>query len=419
MYELVLAIIIVLFIFIFALIKIMFPFWNMLPVYHNYDFLVPLRSSPFLVKTTPQRNFKYHDELQYKTINYYDIDDSQMEDVIKLLQNNYIQSDKMLYEINSKMLDEYYLGSQLPSYVTIYRTQMFRYLENKLSVFTMGYLQGMYGSYPIRIEIQRSNDKITYNAHFINHMCCHRDEKDNKKINRSLLCSHTYNVFTDSLKNNKPIDAMIFRKENDSYKGFVPFVRYDCIQYLITKNENMDVNMKKGYFISKMNNKNINQVEDYLESMEFQYKVLNDIKQIMDSKHTTIYLHYYQTTIIGLFVFKNTAIFCEETDGYIMECISSHNNLNNVFETHKIKDNQDLKNANTRHEIMFTIAFNNIVKNLRKQNVSKVRIHNLAHNNQIINQWRKGDYKYITNLYLYNLIVPQSPVQSSLCFSTS
>jgi len=68
---------------------------------------------------------------------------------------------------------------------------------------------------------------------------------------------------------------------------------------------------------------------------------------------------------------------------------------------------------------MFTIAFNNIVKNLRKQNVSKVRIHNLAHNNQIINQWRKGDYKYITNLYLYNLIVPQSPVQSSLCFSTS
>ena len=419
MIELILITIIACIILIFAYIKIQYPFWNMMPMYHSYDILPRIYNNSYIVNTTHCANTKYYQSLDVVTHIYNELEMDTITNIKNLLHSNYIQDDKLLYEIDDKTLDAIYNSDGLCNYVSLYRTQQFSYIDKTLHIAKNDYIQGMIGSTRITFKILEGSRTTTsrttiYNLHKVNHFCCHQDENDNKVINRKLLCSHFHNVLTISRKENdedNQISGFIFSKEIDSHKGLVPFINYTIQCYRV--DVIVPSKLKSGYFISELSKKNMHQVGEYIENqVDMTYQVLNNVYTLPNNPVYKIYILSYKTNIIGLYIFQHKKVYCERSHGYIMDCICSHNNLNNLLD---IREPEEMK----KNEIVFTIGFNEVITTLKKQDFSKIHIHNLGHNNQIIKHWISPDEQYQSYIYLYNIIVPNSPIQGDEYFSMS
>ena len=119
MIELILITIIACIILIFAYIKIQYPFWNMMPMYHSYDILPRIYNNSYIVNTTHRANTKYYQSLDVETQIYNDLEMDTITNIKNLLHSNYIQDDKMLYEIDDKTLDAIYNSDGLCNYVSL------------------------------------------------------------------------------------------------------------------------------------------------------------------------------------------------------------------------------------------------------------------------------------------------------------
>lgn len=414
MKELIIISTLVILILIFAYIKIKYPFWNMLPVYHIYDIGPLIYKTPYIVNKTHRPNTKYYQSLNVETMNYNDLEQEHICDITKLLHSNYIQDDKLLYEVNETVLDNIYKVNEVPSNISLYRSQEFNYNNNKLCISKIDYIQGMIGSVGVIMKIYDGSQYNIYNIHKITHFCCHQNEDKNTLINRKLLCSHFHNVLTYSHQENDTVNEVtgfLFSKELEPHTGIVPFISYTIQCYQIS--QSVPMKMNSGYFISELSKNNVHRVSEYIENrVNMNYQVLESVYTIRDNLRYKIYLHSYKDNIIGLYIFQDKRIYCERSQGYIIDCVCSHNNMNYILDA---GEPDEIK----KNEIVFTIGFNEVINTLKKQNFSKINIHNLGHNNQIIKHWIGAVERYQSYLYLYNIIVPSSPIQGCEYFSMS
>lgn len=380
MFSIIIAVIIITIILYLAFIKIKYPYWSSQPVYHSYDIFNIFYSSPYVHLKQPYKS-KYYDCLRVKTEKYVELENNQK--MIELLQTSYIESDELLYEINEKSLDHIYQGSQYPCFISVYNDQTFTYKDGKLKINKMDYLQGVIGSKPILFN--------GMNLQYVVHQCCEKNEKDNKKINRTLLQSHVYNIMKQCPEN----QGFLIRKNIDDFEGVVPFVCYDtyCVQ-LDYKDKKYD--LPQGHFIVKGGSQHLQNIQEFITNMQMDYKICYDLVYDND---IIIYLYYVLENLCGIYVFKKTYTYDENTEGYILEFVSSYSILENPVD--------------------FCVGFDYLCGLFVKENIKKLHIHDLGHNNVCIERWKQPTYKYKSSLYLYNVIVPRSPVQNNQVFSMS
>lgn len=414
MTEIILIVTLLFLILILAYIKIQYPFWNMMPMYHSYNIFPYIYNEPYIVTQHHRPNTKYYQPMDIETHKFNDLEQKDMTFMKNLLHSNYIQDDKYLYEVTDNTLNDEYNSNGLSSFISMYRTHNFKYTNGVLRTTKSEYLQGLIGSITNTFRIEQGSRIIKYKLHKVNHFCCRQDESDPISIKRKLLCSHFHNVITQTKHENDDeykVDGFLFTKDLVPHKGIIPFIMFGVMCYNIP--EKMPMKMKIGYFISELSTNNISQVVDYIEgSVDMKYKVLNDVYGLPKNPSYKIYMLYYGENIIGMYIFHNKHTYCERSGGYIMDCVCSHNNLNNILE---VREPEEIK----KNEIIFTIGFNEVSENLKKQNISKLNIHNLGHNNQIIKHWIKAKEQYESYMYLYNIIVPNSPIQGCEYFSMS
>ena len=113
----------IVYIFIIAAIKINNPFWNIMPVYHTYDFRRYLDQNCFIFRN-PIKN-KYYDLLQINTIEYNDLSEENIIEIIKLLQCHYLGNDNLLYVYDKNKLVNDITGCNNESLVSIYKKQKY------------------------------------------------------------------------------------------------------------------------------------------------------------------------------------------------------------------------------------------------------------------------------------------------------
>ena len=112
----------VLFISVFAYIKIKYPFWSTQSIYHSYDWVSQWFSNPFIMRIIKT---KYYDPIQYQTKLYSDIDNSELEELCKLLQEHYTDEEQVLHKVEIDTINNIYNNPQ--SMITTYRLQDFCY----------------------------------------------------------------------------------------------------------------------------------------------------------------------------------------------------------------------------------------------------------------------------------------------------
>ena len=216
------------------IIKLKYPFWNIQPVFHSYDYWRYFYWTPFVIQKYKPLRTKFCDFEQIKTIPYLECSQTQQNNLENLIQCYYYHTDKILHVINKKDIHNYLSGQNEPSYVSFYTESLF----SNNSDFIIDLSAIILNQYPIACITSRytklfyknpkKNEYIEQSGYFIDFISVHR-EHDIKKISRKLLQTHEYN---QRIKN-PSVNVSIIKKENVLFDGIIPLVEYETTTYYL------------------------------------------------------------------------------------------------------------------------------------------------------------------------------------------
>ena len=103
----------------FIYIKIKYPFWSHQPIYHSYDIFRYWTKRPFIIHPNAPMKTKYltHNVV---TKDFLDLDESEHQQMIDMLQSHYIESDQIFTQVSKEDVQEDFVGHSNPSYISFY-----------------------------------------------------------------------------------------------------------------------------------------------------------------------------------------------------------------------------------------------------------------------------------------------------------
>lgn len=249
--------------FLFITIKLCYPFWNIQPVYHSYDFWRVFYRNPFIIHKTFSEKWlktKFCNR-NIETTDYQDIDENTKTEVIEFLQCHTIQTENSLFLFQLDHLNSYLCGHLFPSYLSIYR---FPLTNNHQPI--VGLLTGRSG----KIYINNQHENIYY----LDYLCVHR-EHHLVKTTRELIQTHIYNqMWKDSIYNSSKkgsqhssIMVSIFRKDKELLSGIVPVVSFTTNYYKLVSFMNTSIKFREHMLLTEIKQDNIHLMFDFLEKI--------------------------------------------------------------------------------------------------------------------------------------------------------
>ena len=402
-----------LFLFLFFLlfiplvyIKIKYPFWSHQPVFHSYDILKYWTKKPYIIQKGNPFKTKYLCD-NVLSVEFLDLPESKTDDAVQFIQEQYVESDKVLTMITKEDLIKDFIGYSNPSYISFYYDKKYEYDTNQEdtlpNIKINNILVGLMTSRAIKIYMTQYNfEEYIY---FWDHICTHRNFQ-NKFLGRNLIqCHERYQRM-----NNKDIPISLFKREINLCDGVVPLCIYNVHTYPL---ENIKKPPIKNYTIERVIHNNVAILFDFLynithNTLQMPFNVCifpetNVLDGLIENGRIIVYALKYKSKILGMYFFKDPKI-CYDTneDRNILECIGSiliHKDESLFFGglLHAIYDIQ--QNAASKYKL---IAFSDVM-----------------HNGQIIDRW-KWKYNPIcvtqTAYYVYNAVYPNMPYDSKQCF---
>jgi hypothetical protein len=265
-----------LYIIIYAYIKIKYPFWNNQPVYHTYDFWRAFYSEPFFIYKYRPIKTKFSNDVNVKTVPYLDATSDQKRQVLQLLQSNYISNDRILLTLSEKDLDAIYGGHFDTPFISLYIEKNYGLEENlgKLdnsnnitpmneTIILNKRIIGSIVSNPVHVYCPGSRPSNVYTEtplYYTNFLCVNRElnPTNRSKHIRELFDTHEYN----QRLYNPAIMGSLFKREIDLLDGIVPIVQYITYVYYL---RNMGFPPLPAHFhVVHINGENLDLLTDFL-----------------------------------------------------------------------------------------------------------------------------------------------------------
>jgi len=383
-----------------ACIKIKYPFWNLQPVYHTYDYWRYLYVYPFMIYKYRPVKTKFCDFDRTITLPYLDCSLEQKKTLTDLIQCYYINNERIIHTMTEQDVDAYLTGSVEPSLVSFYYEQKYDEKHDKSYINPIGCITSRAKTFYYRV----TNLENTYEEkpiYFLDYISVHR-EQDVLHANRTLLQTHEYNQRIQ----NKNVHISLLKKEIDLFDGVIPLTTYDTTTYYLS---NHPISSLPAHFhISSIGKENISLLTDFIETLtktNFQHQsCLFEICIIESTSYLLslieqgliyIYCLKNKKEVLGFYFFKDTKTQYDEFEGNTLQCYAS------------------VMNCNT--EIVFFRGFLHSLQEIRKQKpqFKMFLFENTSHNQILLKHWRTLYTPIFTNktaYYLYNFIYPCSPI---------
>jgi len=402
-----------------AYIKIRYPFWNIQPVFHTYDYWRYLYQTAFIINPSQSlHNSKFCDVSQVKTYSYVDTTLEQRTKWVDFLRCYYIPSDRIVFTITEPILYDYMTGSEDPAYVSFF--QETQYIQNpptengdRLGSFKKSDPIGCISSRPIDIYIGLSNPRIP--GYFWDFISSKREHKT-KHLSRKLIQTHEYNqrLHTPERK------VSLFKKEIHLCEGIVAVTTYPIYTFFIKNEPVQDLPM--GTYINIFSKTDMNDWTTFIE-----YSKKNDVFRFHGIADTGILVNMIQnkqlymcclkvtTNIFAYYFFKNANIQYESETDVEMDC-------NTLIFSASMRT-QECSDS------LFFLGFMQAMKTIFKQNrvyqkgsVKKSLVkqrrpytillfESISHNVEILEKWEARNTvlsKHDAAYYLYNMVFPRS-----------
>lgn len=396
---------IILFLIIFIIIKIKYPFWNVQPVFHYYDYWRYFYREPFAVYRYVPLKTKFCDFEQVFTFPYLDCSDKQKQQLVNLLQCYFLPSIYIIHNITMSHMDAVLTAHEEPSYVSFYYEKEKTMNSNEVSI--SDYNQeptGCLTSVPVNMYFLPTLREPRYSLrkmYFINYLSSHRD-RNQQQLNRSLLQTHEYNQRVL----NPTIQSSIVKKEVDLVDGVIPCVCTDTHTFYIKEVKFPSLPPKNQ--VVEITMENLASLEDFLNNTLksdfstnpcfFNMIIMPDLTnlcKLIQNGNIYIYCWKIQGKVLGVFFFKDTFFLHEKLDGNTIHLIASVN-----------------LTPNSEHFYTgFLFALKSILE--KKKSYKVLVIDELSHNILIVNQWSQYNNPVSTTqtgYYLFNYIIPVTPL---------
>lgn len=331
-----LATIILSLLIIYFTIKMKYPFWNLQPVYHTYDFWRKWSSTPFIIQKSYPFQTKFCDFKNIKTREFLDLDENTLQNLADLLASHYIPSDQVLFTITPKHLHDYFTGQMNPSYVSFYYEKRYVVDSKRVQVGELPYENNMIGAITSRsisiFVLPRTTDStiyVKYPCYYWDYICVHREYK-NANIGRKLIQTHEYNQRV----NNRGILISMFKKEGDLSVGIVPLVEYSSFTLPIPLLKLRKIH--KHCFLTRINKTSFGDFSDfmlqYLKSpgKDFPFAAIPDnsaLNRLIESDNLYVFMLRKRENVLAVYFFKDAKVQYEDANGCALQCIGSICNM--------------------------------------------------------------------------------------------
>ena len=421
-------------VYLFFYIKIKYPFWNVQPVYHNYDFWRSWTTSPTILYQSPFKS-KFYDKQKVIDTQPFsrllNTDKQTIGEVAYLLQCHYIPSERILFHLEQHDLQSYFTGQTQPSYISIYHQLTYSPQPSSINITST---TPMENTNPQKWEDILTSDKtvktpigcitsrfmnmylfystqgvIQYPIYYQDFLCVQRTKKE---LGTKLFDTHEYNIRIT----NPDIKISIFKRENQLCDGVVPFISYVSYTFYIS---NLDTPpLPNSYVLSRITKTNTDILLDFLGGLfqiqekegVFQcmiYPEIGNILSLIKSRNLWVFALKKGEHLYGIYFIKNAHMNYEELDD---ERGNGCNTLHLVASMN-----------NTHNHHFFFQGFIQSLREVLKENphYKMLMIDNIGHNSIIAEQWkRKRDVVFTipSAYYTYNFVFPASPIEHEKCF---
>ena len=367
--------VIVLYLIIYAYIKITYKFWSYQPVFHIYNLFYWCFPPGIIEHSLPVKN-KFVNQENIKT--YDEITDSMYNEALSLIQTNYYRTNKCKFNPMIENFKNYFVGHFDKSFFSFYYKNKF--IENNDTFIDDKEPVGFMSSRPLHVYI----DNHFIDVYYVDYLCVEKKMRK-KGIAPDIIQTHIYN----SRRSNKNIHVQLFKREAD-LTGIVPITIYynyifEIIKWKKPKNNNpnfktFQISNNNFYLIHELIKENLIKYFKIFAVPEY-----SNIIQLISTENIFIYCSTLGDKIIGFYFFRNTCTEFKNFNTY--ECFSSicfYSNLQSYFVS----------------------GFHNAVFNIFKINNFKYLIlENISHNNIIIKKIIESKVPvrvYPSAFYFYN-----------------
>ena len=388
---------IIIIISIFVYIKLSFPFWNIQPVYHSYDFWRRLYMYPFIIHPTFRitHTNKFHDLQNVEIIPFVDATNENKQTFINLLQCYLLPSENSIFVFNSENLETYFGGHMFSSFISFYKEEY-----NKTDIACISSRSG-------ELFVKNFNENcLPIPIYYIDFLCIKRD-LDYKKISRILLQTHIYKQqilqHIENIQNKcsqKIIMISIFRREKELLNGIIPLIEFKTSFYKISDFNHFPFILPEHVLLINIIVTNLDIFIDFLEECKnakrFSVFLRTDISNLIGlikSGILYVYCLKYFDTIYGVYIFRDTRSNYDDF-GSILQLVVSINNCSS-------------------QELFINGFFQSMNDIMKKIPVYKiVMIDEISDNDIILRTCGfQSQSEYLSAYYLYNMVVPYSPLK--------
>lgn len=412
MIQIFLAVTFFTFLVLYAYIKLKYPFWNNQPVFHVYDYWRYFYRFPFIVFKHRPMKTKFCDFDNIKTKPYLEATDEDKEEITDLLQCHYISTDRIFNTLVKKDIDSYFAGSSEPPFFSKFAIPQTTISSGVIDtqIKTKGIITTRLLQFFYRATLSEHSYSQTP-IYFVDYLCIDRSlDKRKTEISRKLLQTHEYN---QRIKNPNIVVSLI-KAEIQLFDGVVPLFQYSVYTY---NPRNIFFSPLPNHFqLVQIYKENLDILTDFLytqshldfskEKCQFDLCFIPDMGLFISLiKRRLLYVYCIQRAgnIYGIYFIKNAKLRYEDVDGNTLQLIGS-------IMTYEGSDMGQLFYSGFLHTLQ------QIIK--KKPSFKMLLIDDIGHN-QIINSFWKNKnepiFKNNAAYYLFNMVFPCSPIESSRC----
>ena len=419
----------------FAYIKLKYPFWNIQPVFHTYDYWRYLYQTPFIIRNDIPMVTKYCNFSNIKTYDYLEVSQETRNEFIDFLRCHYIPTDRILYTMTDQIMNAYMTGNteaayisrgtvgfcfaypndHLPLTATNFQIQSINsYQEKREGVVggTVGSPTGVITSRPFQIYyniLGSTNSYTKLTAYYIDNICTSRHSK-NAHTSRNLLQTHEFNQRLRS----SHIKVSLLKKEIHLCRGIVPLVKYNTYTFRLNPQNHRGIpKFPPHTHIVHIVKTNLSILQDFLVnitslSTAFTFCGISDpgvLANLIAINQLYVFCLKVGKDIHGFYFFKNANCQYEDYATNNQDCDSLH--FIASF-------------CNTQSPPLFFLGFLHSIKAILKlkKTFRILLFDDLSHNKMLIESWMKTNPVVADHecaYYLYNMVFPRTPLKQEKC----
>ena len=386
--------------FVFAYIKIKYPFWNIQPVLHSYDFWRPWFNTSFVIYPYRPVKTKFCDFENVKTVAYVDCTPAQKRCALDLIQCYHLRGDddRVVHNVTEKVLDATLSG---PSLMSFFMSDEIHVAGGELVARKC---TGVIASRFVKMFVL-NNKRTVYEEtplYYFDYLAVNRNKKDVIGINRKLLQTHEYNQRIQVQR----VLCSLVKTNNDLFLGVVPLTTFNTFYYGV---ENIDFpRLPANTHIQRIHKTNMDLLTEFIHTMTqtdarpFDACIFADfgsLVALIEANLLYVYCLRRGSDVYGYYFFKEANREYETAGNNSIHLIACFMNT-----------------ANDRFFYLgFVHCIYQLLRSAKERRYRVLIVDTTGHNGYILKHWNTiyKPFEQTRNAYyLFNLVLPGSPISA-------